>query len=814
MIPVAALATTKDILFNIYLSNDITLSQYHKVSFDTDGGTPSIPDIDVKHNETITQPADPTKDHYTFKGWQLNNTDYNFSTPVTGGVTLKASYTPTAYTISYNLNGGTVATTNPTTYNIETNTFTLNNPTKSNHIFKGWIGSNGTNPEQTISITKGSTGDKTYEAVFIPVYTITYDTNGGTVTTPSQFTKENGEQIGDLATPTRDHYTFGGWYIGNTLIESNYTVSNNITLTAKWTPITYNISYNLNGGTVTTANPTTYNIETNTFTLNNPTKDGYKFTGWTGSNGTTAQTDIEITKGAAGDKEYTANWVKLYIVTFNPERGQTPEETRIVEEGAQIGTLPTPTKEGHDFKGWWTAETGGTRIYASQTITEDVTYYAHFEPKYYSVNLITNDDNTLNSNYARFNVMSGGWVNAEKGDMYLQLMYRYSEADKKYVFVPSYTYIDEEDTEITTAASYIEPVHCMADFVKWVDKDGNEYTDDSLFHTFEEKNKSLTAVWDYHDQYVASPGNFAQAIKNIYNDSTKNMLADDDPNGDLRYYGVCVNNRVQFNGSLWNIVGVFDVDDGNGNIESRVKLIATHSYGSYPKMDVSDSSINGGKGINQWGESTYADGSFYEGADLMRKLNIDYLNTANYTTQYHFMYLNQESLNLIDNAKWYTGAVSASTPVKIYQQERGNSTGNNCTRAECNDTVNRTTTWVGKVGLPNPSDYPYSSAGRQEGREACLAKNVRFGTNLQDNTCDFAVRSWLVHSGYTGGDWTLNPYSYWYTNSQMMTFGGYFIDNSTDTSNSAYPVVYLKPDVKLTGGIGLRDNPYIIEAGN
>ena len=86
----------------------------------------------------------------------------------------------------------------------------------------------------------------------------------------------------------------------------------------KLVPVDYSISYNLNGGSVS-ENPTTYNVETNTFTLKNPTKPGYTFTGWTGSNGTTPQTTVSISKGSTGDKSYAANWKpKTYTIRVNP----------------------------------------------------------------------------------------------------------------------------------------------------------------------------------------------------------------------------------------------------------------------------------------------------------------------------------------------------------------------------------------------------------------------------------------------------------------------------------------------------------------
>jgi len=78
-------------------------------------------------------------------------------------------------------------------------------------------------------------------------------------------------------------------------------------LYAVWQINTYTISYTLNGGSVT-GNPTSYTIVSNAITLKNPTRTGYTFTGWTGSNGSTASTSVTIAKGSTGNKSYTANW--------------------------------------------------------------------------------------------------------------------------------------------------------------------------------------------------------------------------------------------------------------------------------------------------------------------------------------------------------------------------------------------------------------------------------------------------------------------------------------------------------------------------
>ena len=103
-------------------------------------------------------------------------------------------------------------------------------------------------------------------------------------------------------------YTLNGTALsGNTF---TMPANDNATVNATLTLITYNITYDLDGGSVATANPTTYNVTTPTFTLNNPTKAGFTFDGWTGSNGTTPQTTVTIAQGSTGDRSYTAHWTQ------------------------------------------------------------------------------------------------------------------------------------------------------------------------------------------------------------------------------------------------------------------------------------------------------------------------------------------------------------------------------------------------------------------------------------------------------------------------------------------------------------------------
>lgn len=115
-----------------------------------------------------------------------------------GNRTYTATWTPINYTINYDLNGGTVAVSNPTSYNIETPTFALNNPIRLGYVFAGWTGNNGTTPQKNVSIYKGSTGNKFYKANWTAAdvgYTVNHyvmDINGNYPSTPTKTERLSG----------------------------------------------------------------------------------------------------------------------------------------------------------------------------------------------------------------------------------------------------------------------------------------------------------------------------------------------------------------------------------------------------------------------------------------------------------------------------------------------------------------------------------------------------------------------------------------------------------------------------------------------
>ena len=298
----------------------------YTVRFNANGGNGEMSDQNFTYNtaQNLTANSFSLTD-YNFAGWNTaadgTGTIYSDQqsvsnlTPVNGEtVTLYAQWATTTYTISYTLKGGTVTPANPTTYTETTSTFTLNNPTRTGCIFTGWTGSNGTTPQTTVTITQGSTGNRTYTANWTPItYNITYDLDGGSVATDNPTTYDITTSTFTLNNPTKSGYTFVGWTGSNgttpqTTVNIIIGSTGDRNYTANWTLNTYYISYELNGGTETAPNPTTYTVETPTFTLNNPTKTGYFFAGWTYNNSNTLQTTVTIAQGSTGNRTYTAHW--------------------------------------------------------------------------------------------------------------------------------------------------------------------------------------------------------------------------------------------------------------------------------------------------------------------------------------------------------------------------------------------------------------------------------------------------------------------------------------------------------------------------
>ncbi len=143
-------------------------------------------------------------------------------------------------------------------------------------------------------------------------YKVSFNKNGGNGTT-NDIEVLCGGVYGQLPTPTRTGYTFGGWYTaatGGSKVTATTTVTETTahTLHAHWTANTYTVTYNKNSGTITNESKyTSYTYGTG-LTLPTPTRTGYTFGGWYTSSGLTGTAATSISSTTTGDKKYWAKW--------------------------------------------------------------------------------------------------------------------------------------------------------------------------------------------------------------------------------------------------------------------------------------------------------------------------------------------------------------------------------------------------------------------------------------------------------------------------------------------------------------------------
>ena len=293
------------------------------------------------------------------------------------------------------LNDGTNASANPASYTIETPTISLASPTRLHYDFGGWYGADDFSDSAITIIAIGSTGNRTFYAKWtLTNYYVIFNTNGGSGTMASQAIPYNTQANLTANAFTRTGYSFTGW---NTQANGLGTLYPNqalftiggadVNLYAQWQKNTYTLTFNSNGGTGTTVTQNLQYATSTPLTANTYTRTGYTFDGWnTQSNGlgTSYADKANYSIGAANATLY-AKWTPWTIsITFDEEGGtSTSPETIYRDYNTAYGTLPTTTRTGYTFAGWWTGDNGtGTQVISTTTVTATNwhTLYAKWTP--------------------------------------------------------------------------------------------------------------------------------------------------------------------------------------------------------------------------------------------------------------------------------------------------------------------------------------------------------------------------------------------------------------------------------------------------
>jgi uncharacterized repeat protein (TIGR02543 family) len=362
---------------------------------------------------TVTIPT-LTGAEYSFDGihFSTNNikTDAAIGEQITGAIRLakKEGYNPSGitssdgitmpapkHTVTYHGNNGKFGTSATTTMAIEYNTaYSLPiAPTLAGYTFKGWFDTQATTGGNQITaetmMTK-TAAHTLYARWAINSYTATFAANGGGTVKPATITKTYNTAIGTLPTVSRTGYTFSAWYntdakSGGTKITANTVMpAKNITYYARWTANKYKVTFNGNSGKWGTQTTTSKSIsyDANYALPKKPTKTGYTFKGWydtsakTGGKQVTTATQMKKT----GAHTLYARWaINSYTATFDKNGGNKPSKATITKTyNTAIGKLPTITRNGCLFKGWYTAKSGGTKISDKTKLKKKITYYAQW----------------------------------------------------------------------------------------------------------------------------------------------------------------------------------------------------------------------------------------------------------------------------------------------------------------------------------------------------------------------------------------------------------------------------------------------------
>jgi len=393
---------SKENTVTVKMDNDRSLTakfelKKYTVTFDTDGGTPTIESVTVDTGKTMGEkfPSNPTKTGYTFDGWyDGEDNKYDASTVITKNVTIKAKYLK-QFTVTFDADGGTSETIEPVTVDSGKTmgeNFPSNTPTKSGHTFDGWYdGDNKYNA--STEITKDVTLKAKYQ---VKKFTVTFDTDGGTPETISPVIVDTGSTMGENFpdAPTKTGHTFVGWVNEDDEYNASTEITKNVTLKAKFDANLYTleITSSTGGIVVEPEEPGSYAYGTPiTVRAEAATNPRYAFVNWTVTEGDAVfenENKTPTTVTLNGNATIRANFVRRYYIAYLPNGGTGIEpDTQWVNSGINV-TLASGsglTRSGHVFAGWNTNPAGtGANFNAGVSFMpmSDTTFYAKWDIVY------------------------------------------------------------------------------------------------------------------------------------------------------------------------------------------------------------------------------------------------------------------------------------------------------------------------------------------------------------------------------------------------------------------------------------------------
>jgi uncharacterized repeat protein (TIGR02543 family) len=356
----------------------------YTLTYDANGGTsaPAAGSYGSATSVTLSSTV-PTRTGYVFGGWNTTSTggtNYasgaSYSMPAANTI-LYAKWTIADGTLAYNANNGTTSEASVTAAGNTTTTIANgSNTSRSGYDFVGWNSkADGTGTSYAVGSTFTLSANVTttiYAQWTLSKYTLVFNVNGGVGTPQSQSYVQGATTTMPVTNPTRAGYTFAGW---NSQADGNGTAyngsflmpGNNLTLYAKWTPITYSVIYNNNsstysGATGSVTDATAYTaaqtatVSAGTGLTNVTGGITYRFIGW---NTNAAGTGTDYMPGdtismPASNVTLYAMWLDASIeIAYNANGGTgAPANTNATTGQSFTISATQPTRSGYTFGGW------------------------------------------------------------------------------------------------------------------------------------------------------------------------------------------------------------------------------------------------------------------------------------------------------------------------------------------------------------------------------------------------------------------------------------------------------------------------------
>ena len=371
---------------DVVVKGSFNINSY-KVTYEVDGTPYGMVEI-YKYGELVTLQKNPTKEGYTFSGWDHSN---EFAMPARD-VKIKGSFIVNSYTVTYKVDGAQIG--EPETYKYGEAVTLREKPSKEGYTFNGWSSEAGFNMPAEDVVIEGS-----YQ---INSYTVTYKVDGEQF--GEQETYEFNELVQLRSEPTKEGYTFSHW---NRSSEFNMP-ANDVVIEGNFKINSYTVTYKVDGSQY--GSTETYEYGSAVVLREEPKKEGYTFSGWDHEDNFMMPADDVVIEGT-----YKIN---SYTVTYKVD-GEVSGEVETYEYGAEVTLRGEPVKEGYTFS-HWSQDTGftmpaknmvieGNFLINSYTVTYKVDGEIFGEVETYNYGTVVN----LRSEPTKEGHKFGGWNRTE-----------------------------------------------------------------------------------------------------------------------------------------------------------------------------------------------------------------------------------------------------------------------------------------------------------------------------------------------------------------------------------------------------------------